>query len=101
VNSSSLKGAGRQVTTTLCGRKCRARSGVQVQPASISPSWAEREGGWRGCLHDFPPALFRIDDYEITVFRDARSIIRGTQDPAIARGSVCALYRSLKIVFSF
>jgi adenylyltransferase/sulfurtransferase len=29
---------------------------------------------------------FRVEGYDITVFRDARSIIRGTQDPAIARG---------------
>ena len=29
---------------------------------------------------------FRVEDYDITVFRDARSIIRGTTDPAVARG---------------
>jgi adenylyltransferase/sulfurtransferase len=29
---------------------------------------------------------FRVDDYDITVFRDARSIIRGTTDPSVARG---------------
>ena len=38
-------------------------------------------------LHDIDLLLrFRIDGYDITVFRDARSIIRGTQDPSIARG---------------
>ena len=29
---------------------------------------------------------FRVDGYDITIFRDARSIIRGTTDPAVARG---------------
>ena len=29
---------------------------------------------------------FRVEDYDITVFRDARSIIRGTTDANVARG---------------
>ncbi|HKG22476.1 MAG TPA: thiazole biosynthesis adenylyltransferase ThiF, partial [Blastocatellia bacterium] len=29
---------------------------------------------------------FKVEEYDITVFRDARSIIRGTADPAVARG---------------
>jgi adenylyltransferase/sulfurtransferase len=27
----------------------------------------------------------RVEEFDITVFRDARSIIRGTADPAVAR----------------
>jgi molybdopterin-synthase adenylyltransferase len=80
-----LRGAGRQVTTTLCGRNAVqiARSGQ----ASIDfARLAERlKPSGDVAFNDFL-LRFRVDDYDITVFRDARSIIRGTTDPAIARG---------------
>jgi adenylyltransferase/sulfurtransferase len=80
-----LRGAGRQVTTTLCGRNAVqiARSG----PAKIDfAALAERlKPSGEVAFNDFL-LRFRVDDYDITVFRDARSIIRGTTDPAIARG---------------
>lgn len=79
-----LGGAGRQVTTTLCGRNA-----VQIAKtgrASIDfASLAERlkEVG-EVAFNDFL-LRFRVEGYDITVFRDARSIIRGTTDPEIAR----------------
>jgi len=80
-----LRGAGRQVTTTLCGRNAVqiARSGAaKIDFAAL----AERlKPSGEVAFNDFL-LRFRVDDYDITVFRDARSIIRGTTDPAIARG---------------
>jgi adenylyltransferase/sulfurtransferase len=85
-----LKGAGRQVTTTLCGRNAVqiARSGA----ASIDfNALAERlKPLGEVAFNDFL-LRFKVDEYDITVFRDSRSIIRGTADPAIAR-SVYARY---------
>lgn len=80
-----LRGAGRQVTTTLCGRNAVqiARSGrAAVDFAAL----AERlKSAGDVAFNDFL-LRFRVDGYDITVFRDARSIIRGTADPAVARG---------------
>jgi len=80
-----LRGAGRQVTTTLCGRNAVqiAKSGrAAVDLAAL----AERlEPAGEVAFNEFL-LRFRVDGYDITVFRDARSIIRGTTDPAIARG---------------
>jgi molybdopterin-synthase adenylyltransferase len=80
-----LRGAGRQVTTTLCGRNAVqiGRSG----PARIDfAALAERlRPSGEVAFNDFL-LRFRVDDYDITVFRDARSIIRGTTDPSVARG---------------
>ena len=80
-----LRGAGRQVTTTLCGRNAVqiARSGVA---ALNFAALAERlKPAGEVAFNDFL-LRFRVDGYDITVFRDARSIIRGTTDPAVARG---------------
>ena len=80
-----LRGAGRQVTTTLCGRNAVqiARSG---RGAVNFRQLAERlRPAGEVAFNDFL-LRFRVDEYDITVFRDARSIIRGTTDPAVARG---------------
>jgi molybdopterin-synthase adenylyltransferase len=80
-----LKGGGRQVTTTLCGRNAVqiGRSGARrVDFARL----AERLKPAGDVAYNDFLLRFRVDGYDITVFRDARSIIRGTQDPAIARG---------------
>jgi adenylyltransferase/sulfurtransferase len=80
-----LRGAGRQVATTLCGRNSvqiarRGRGEVDFR------ALAERlRSAGEVTFNDFL-LRFKIDDYDITVFRDARSIIRGTTDPAVARG---------------
>lgn len=80
-----LRGAARQVTTTLCGRNA-----VQVvNRGSTDLDFPALAGRLRPlgevAFNDFL-LRFRVDQYEITVFRDARSIIRGTDDPAVARG---------------
>ena len=80
-----LGGAGRQVTTTLCGRNAVqiARSG---SAAVDFPALANRlKPLGEVAFNDFL-LRFRVDEYDITVFRDARSIVRGTSDPAVARG---------------
>jgi len=80
-----LRGAGRQVTTTLCGRNAvqiARSSGAAIDFAAL----AERlKSAGEVAFNDFL-LRFRVEGYDITVFRDARSIIRGTEDPAIARG---------------
>ncbi|MEW6211779.1 MAG: ThiF family adenylyltransferase [Acidobacteriota bacterium] len=80
-----LNGSARQVTTTLCGR-----NSVQIaRSARIRIDFNDLARRLRPLgkveFNDFL-LRFRVEDYDITVFRDARSIIRGTTDPAIARG---------------
>jgi adenylyltransferase/sulfurtransferase len=73
-----------EMTTSLCGRDA-----VQVQPSNGAlidlKNLAEnlRTIG-DVMLNDFLLRL-TVDGYEITLFRDSRAIIRGTDDPAIAR----------------
>ncbi|MEK6299895.1 MAG: ThiF family adenylyltransferase [Acidobacteriota bacterium] len=80
-----LRGVRRQVTTTLCGRNAvqiarRGRAQIDFSDLAkrLKPAGEVQ-------FNDFL-LRFRVEDYEITVFRDARSIIRGTTDPAVARG---------------
>jgi len=80
-----LRGSGRQIATTLCGRNAvqiaRSGSGVVDFPALADRLRQTGEVAFNDFL-----LRFRIEGYDITVFRDARSIIRGTTDPAVARG---------------
>jgi molybdopterin/thiamine biosynthesis adenylyltransferase len=80
-----LRGTGRQVATTLCGRNA-----VQIAPSGRTSvdlaALAQRLASAGDVAFNDFLLRFRVDDYDITVFRDARSIIRGTTDPAIARG---------------
>lgn len=79
-----LVGAGRQVTTTLCGRNAVqiARSGAHAIDLAALADRLRASGDV--AFNDFL-LRFRVDEYDITVFRDARSIIRGTADPNVAR----------------
>jgi len=80
-----LRGASRQVTTTLCGRNA-VQIGRQGTARLNFTELARRlEPLGQVAFNDFL-LRFRVDDYDITVFPDARSIIRGTTDPALARG---------------
>jgi molybdopterin-synthase adenylyltransferase len=79
-----LKGAARQVTTTLCGRNAVqiGRSGAsRVDFARL----AERLKSAGDVAYNDFLLRFRVEGYDITVFRDARSIIRGTEDATLAR----------------
>ena len=73
-----------QAATTLCGR-----GAVQVtssRPVSLDlPSLAERLRGVGSVTTNEYLLRFRTGDVEMTVFRDARSIIKGVTDPAAAR----------------
>jgi adenylyltransferase/sulfurtransferase len=85
-----LRGTGRQVATSLCGRNAVqiARAGRhEVDLAGL----AERlKSAGEVVMNEFL-LRFRVDQYDITVFRDSRSIIRGTDDPSVAR-SIYARY---------
>jgi len=81
-----LRGEATSQTTVLCGRNA-----VQVTPASPATqdlaALAER---WRALgTVTANPFLARLQvantDLELTVFRDGRAIIKGTDDPAAAR----------------
>jgi adenylyltransferase/sulfurtransferase len=80
-----LRGTGRQVATTLCGRNSVqiARTGkTRLDFASLS----QRLAPLGEVVYNEFLLRFKVDEYDITVFRDARSIIRGTTDQAVARG---------------
>jgi adenylyltransferase/sulfurtransferase len=83
---SWLSGSQGSQTTVLCGRNA-----VQVSPqqsASLSlPDLAERLKAAGTVTHN--PYLLRLllrdPDYDVTVFRDGRAIIKGTDDIGVAR----------------
>jgi adenylyltransferase/sulfurtransferase len=79
-----LRGAGRQITTTLCGRNAVqiSRSGATRLDLARLAERLKEVGDVT--YNDFLLRL-RVEEFDITVFRDARSIIRGTADPAVAR----------------
>lgn len=72
-------------TATLCGR-----DSVQVRPGRPQEVNLEELGqrlrglgetSWNDYL-----LRFRVDDYELTLFPDGRAIVKGTDDPTVARG---------------
>lgn len=71
--------------TTLCGRNAvqvRQREGRNLDLESLKAR-LERFGPVRAngfLLH------CRLEPYELTVFPDGRAIVKGTEDPAVARG---------------
>jgi molybdopterin/thiamine biosynthesis adenylyltransferase len=79
-----LDGNRTSATTKLCGR-----NSVQISPASNEPinlpALAERLSSL-GTVSASPYLVrLQIDDYLLTIFADGRTIIGGTDDPAIAR----------------
>jgi adenylyltransferase/sulfurtransferase len=79
-----LRGKGRQGATALCGRNA-----VQVSSPGVSridfSELARRLRPLGEVSFNEYLLRFHIDEYDITVFPDARSIIRGTGDLATAR----------------
>ncbi len=76
---------GEPVPTTLCGRdavQIRHRDARSLD-LSLLKARLERFGSVR--INEFL-LKFSFDAYEMTVFQDGRAIIKGTQDPAVARG---------------
>jgi molybdopterin/thiamine biosynthesis adenylyltransferase len=80
-----LRGTGRQVTTTLCGRNAVQIARTSGRPIDFAALAERLRSAGEVAFNDFL-LRFRVEGYDITVFRDARSIIRGTSDPAVARG---------------
>jgi molybdopterin/thiamine biosynthesis adenylyltransferase len=80
-----LRGARRQVTTTLCGRNAVQIARMGAARLDFAALAERLQSSGEVAFNDFL-LRFRVEGYDITVFRDARSIIRGTIDPAIARG---------------
>lgn len=80
----SLTSSGGQIVTTLCGRDA-----VQITPApGARVDFADLASQLQGIgevSYNNYLLKFRIGDQEITVFPDARSIIKGTDDPKLAR----------------
>ena len=81
----TLEAESAEYAAVLCGRDA-----VQIQPPRAAQvdfaSLAERLRGAGGEVTFNPYLLrFRVGDYELTVFKDARSIIRGTDDIMKAR----------------
>lgn len=73
-----------EMFTTLCGRNA-----VQIRPAhseSIDLAGLSSKLSEHG-ITKFNEYLlrFEVEGYELTVFKDARAIIKGTDEPAVAR----------------
>ncbi len=80
----SLDAERAEMATVLCGRDA-----VQVSPARPSEldldALAARLRGVGEVKSNVYLVRLRAGGYELTVFRDARAIVRGTDDPATAR----------------
>ena len=80
----TLEAGATEFAAVLCGRNA-----VQISPARPSvvnfPALARRLGAAGDVKFNDYLLRFRAGDYELTVFHDARSIIRGTNEIATAR----------------
>lgn len=80
----TLAAESNEFAAVLCGRNA-----VQVSPARASEidlaALAARLRAAGQVKANEYLVRFNADDYELTIFRDARAIIRGTDDPALAR----------------
>src|SRR5262245_40568392 len=79
-----LNARGGQLVTSLCGRNA-----VQITPAAGAEmdfvKLAEQLGDAGEVSYNRFLLKFKTGEFEITVFPDARSIIKGTDDPNVAR----------------
>lgn len=71
-------------TLELCGRNT-LQVVVPGRPAISLAALAERLADAGTVTHNASLLRLRLADYEITVFPDARALIKGTTDPAVAR----------------
>lgn len=91
-NFEHLEATNQDFFTTLCGRDA-----VQIQPPNstqidLSKLAEKLKNLGELKLNEYLLRL-KIEDYELTVFKDARAIIKGTDDQSVAR-SVYAKYIS-------
>ena len=89
-NYEFLDAEAREFSAVLCGRNA-----VQIAPPKAVnldlPKLAERLQSLADVKQNEYLARLTIDDYELTIFRDGRAIVRGTDDISTAR-SVYAKY---------
>jgi adenylyltransferase/sulfurtransferase len=83
-NYEYLRGLGRPSATTLCGRNAVQVSNPNACGIDFVELARRLEPLGEVSFNEYL-LRFHIDGYDITVFRDARSIIRGTGDMATAR----------------
>ena len=80
----TLEAGSAEFAAVLCGRNA-----IQISPARPAvinfPALAQRLGAAGDVKFNDYLLRFRAGDYELTVFHDARSIIRGTNEIATAR----------------
>ncbi len=71
-------------TTSLCGRDA-----IQIQPSNSGQIDLARLARTLGKIGDIKVNDYllrlKVENYELTVFRDARAIVKGTDDTAVAR----------------
>ena len=81
---ATLEAGASDFSAVLCGRNA-----VQISPSQTTRidfrALAERLGSAGEVRFNEYLLRFRTGDYELTVFQDARSIIRGTDDISVAR----------------
>ncbi len=89
-NYTLLDGENQELFTTLCGRDA-----IQILPPNRTqldlPKLAETLAGIADVKQNEYLIRLNVDDCELTIFRDARAIVRGTDDSAKAR-SIYAKY---------
>lgn len=72
-------------STSLCGRNAvQVRAGKRGEKIELA-SLAERLQGIGDVSFNAYLLRFLVDGYEMTIFPDARAIIKGTDDPQVAR----------------
>jgi len=79
-----LRGSG-QIHTTLCGRDAVQISQRESRRLDLGALKARLEKLGAVRANEFLLRC-RLDPYELTIFLDGRAIIKGTDDPAVARG---------------
>jgi adenylyltransferase/sulfurtransferase len=79
-----LLGRNRQQVAVLCGRDAVQVIGSGPGEVDLARLAERLSRLGQVTLNDYL-LRFKVEGYEITVFRDARSIIRGTSDPMVAR----------------
>ncbi|MBX7220224.1 MAG: ThiF family adenylyltransferase [Blastocatellia bacterium] len=94
-NFEFLAAASQQMTSTLCGRNAVQISPAQQGKAKLNLKEIKERLGSLGTVSGNPFLIrFQIDSYEMTIFPDARAIIKGTDDFTTAR-SLYAKYVGL------
>lgn len=82
-----LSGQHRAQTSVLCGRNAVQVSPSQPMTLSLIELSQKLAASGRVSANAFLLRLLPLDtDVELTVFADGRAIIKGTNDPAVARG---------------